>query len=210
MHSSPTAGHSGYYQTLHRAKGDFYWLGMKADIKAFVCECDTCQRNKLENLKPTGFLQLLPIPERAWADISMDFIEGLPNSHGYTVVLVVVDKLTKYAHFLAISHPYTAVTIAHQFTTHALKLHGLPQTIVSNWDSIFLIYFWSKLFKLQKTTLAHSSAYHPQSEEQTKVVNKCLGQYLRYYCGEQPKSLSTWLSMVVQYLSSLLYPNHTL
>lgn len=132
VHSSPTLGHSGYHKTLHRAQGEFYWPRMKADIKTFVRECDTCQRNKAENLKPAGLLQPLPIPERAWSDISMDFIEGLPNSNGYTVVLVVVDGLTKYAHFNAISHPYTALTFAQQFTNHVLKLHGLPQTIVSD------------------------------------------------------------------------------
>lgn len=134
---------------------------MKADIKPFVCESDTRQRNKSENLKPGGFLQPLPIPERARADISRDFIDGLPNSHGYTVFLVVVDKLNKYAHFLAISHPYTAVIIANKFTSHVLKLHGLPQTIILDRDPIFLCIFWSELFKLQGTTLAHSLAYHP-------------------------------------------------
>lgn len=96
---------------------------------------------KSENLRPTGLLQPLPIPKRAWAKISMDFIEGLLLSNGYTIILAVVDRLTKYAHFLTIFHPYTTVTIAQQLTTHFLKLYGLPQNIVSNRDSIFLSNF---------------------------------------------------------------------
>jgi len=81
-------------------------------------------------------------------DISMDFIEGLPKSNGYSVIMVVVDRLTKFAHFVAVKHPYTASTIAQLFMDNIVKLHGLPNSIVSDRDTIFVSAFWKELFKL--------------------------------------------------------------
>lgn len=112
IHVSPVANHAGYDKTMHRAKKDFYWPGMKVDIKIFIRECDTCQRVKSENVSPAGLLQPLSIPDRPWLSISMDFIEGFPLSMGYNVIWVVVDRLTKYAHLLPLKHPYTTEKLA--------------------------------------------------------------------------------------------------
>ncbi|XP_042950090.1 uncharacterized protein LOC122282205 [Carya illinoinensis] len=99
-HSSPWGGHSGYDKSAHRMRRDFYWPGMKRDLKQFTRACDLCQRVKADNFLPNGLLQPLPIPSQPWTQISMDFIEGLPNSHGYNSLWVVVDRLTKYGHFI--------------------------------------------------------------------------------------------------------------
>jgi hypothetical protein len=195
IHSNPTSGHSGYHKTIHRAKSDFYWTGMRKDIKRFVKECSVCQENKHETTHPAGLLQPLPIPTRAWSDISMDFIEGLPSSQGLSVILVVVDRFTKYGHFLPLSHPYTAAKVAQNFLVNVLKLHGMPKTIVTDRDPVFTSSFWRELFKLQGITLALSSAYHPQSDGQTEALNKCLETYLRCYAGAKPKEWSNWLPM---------------
>jgi hypothetical protein len=195
IHDSPTAGHSGYQKTLHRAKHDFYWPGMRMDVKQYIRGCDMCQRQKNDNLLPSGFLQPLPIPTRVCAEISMDFIEGLPLSQGASVIMVVVDRLNKYAHFLPVAHPFTASKIATLFMNHVFKLHGMPNAIVSDRDAIFTSTFWQELFRIQGITLAMSSAYHPQSDGQIEIVNKCLEHYLRCYAGEQPKSWSVWLAM---------------
>jgi len=98
----------------------------------------------------------------------MDFVEGLPKSDDYSVIVVVVDRLTKYAHFLPTKHPYTASMIAKLFLDTIVKLHGLPKTIVSDRDPIFLSNFWKELFRIYQVKLAMSTAYHPQSDGQTE------------------------------------------
>lgn len=134
VHASPVGGHSGTERTYRRAKRSFHWRGMKKDIYTFVAECDVCQRNKTETVGSPGLLQPLPIPDRVWSDISMDFIEGLPLSQGKSVILVVVDRLSKYVHFMPLSHPFTAVEVAKVFLDNVYKLHGMPSSIVSDRD----------------------------------------------------------------------------
>lgn len=94
--------------TIKRVCTDFFWKGLRSFMHRYICECDTCQRVKGENISPIGLLQPLPILERNWTDISMDFIEGLSRSQGCEVILVVIDLLSKYAHFMCLAHPYTA------------------------------------------------------------------------------------------------------
>jgi len=113
----------------------------------------------------------------------MDFIEGLPRSRGKDTILVVVDRLSKYAHFLALSHPFIAATMAQLYFEHIFKLHGLPKTIVTDRDRIFLSHFWQELFSLLKVALHMSTCYHPQSDGQIEVVNRCLEGVLKVYDG---------------------------
>lgn len=121
---------------------------MIKDIKKHVKEYDTCLRQKVESLAPMGHLQPLSIPKQPWVYISMDFIEGLPKSHHFDVIFVVVDRLTKYAHFIPLSHPYIAAKVASLFLQHVIKLHGIPKSIVNHRDPTFTGHFWAELFKL--------------------------------------------------------------
>ena len=114
---------------------------MKQDVDNFVKQCNICQHAKHSLQHPMGLLQPLPIPEGVWQNLTMDFIEGLLKSEGCTVILVIVDRLTKYAHFLPVKYPYTAATIAQLFMDHVVKLHGLPASIVSDRDTIFVSHF---------------------------------------------------------------------
>lgn len=181
-------------EALTRLKHNFLWSGMRGMVKDYLKECDVCQRFKNDCMKPSGLLQPLPIPTRIWTDISMDFIEGLPSSNGYSVIMVVVDRLTKYAHFVALKHPFSAATVAKAFITNVVRLHGIPTSIVSDRDKVFLSSFWQALFQLQGTQLCMSSSYHPQSDGQTEVMNRTLEQYLRCFTGDQPRKWVEWLS----------------
>ena len=112
----------------------------------------------------------------------MDFIVALPKFEGKSVIMVVVDRLTKYAHFCVLSHPFKASTIASAFMETIQKLHGNPKIIVSDNDPIFTGNFWTELLSCLGTQLAHISSYHPQSDGQTEIVNKCLEGYLSSFC----------------------------
>lgn len=168
---------------------------MKRDVDSYIKQCTICQQAKHSNTHPAGLLQPLPIPSGVWTDLSMDFIEGLPKSEGYSVILVVVDRFTKFAHFIPVKHPYTAITIAQLFFDNIVKLHGLPKTIVSDRDTIFVSNFWKELFKKHKVELNFTTAYHPQSDGQTERVNQCLEMFLRCAVQDSPKNWKAWLSL---------------
>jgi hypothetical protein len=107
-------------------------------------------------------LQPLEVPSRVWEDISLDFIEGLPKVHGKSVILTVVDHFSKYAHFIALSHPYTTISVARAFFEGIVRLHGFPSSIVSDRDPVFTGHVWRDLFKLAGVQLKMSTAFHPQ------------------------------------------------
>lgn len=193
FHSSPSGGHSGYLRTYRRMAGTLYWQGMMKRVQEFVKACDTCQRQKYAATTPSGLLQPLPIPVLVWSEISMDFITNLPKSNGYEAILVVVDRLSKYSHFIPLKHPFTARSIASIFVKEVVRLHGVPESILSDRDPLFVSIFWKELFKLIGTVLKMSSAYHPQTDGQTEVVNRCLEAYLRCFISDQPKSWAHWI-----------------
>jgi hypothetical protein len=148
FHSSALGGHPGIQATYQRLKKMFYWQGMKQDVDSYVKQCAVCQQAKHELCKYPGLLSPLPVPQSSWTAISMDFIEGLPASNGYTVILVIVDRFIKYGHFFSIKHPYTASSVAQIFLDNIVKLHGVPNSIVSDRDKVFTSAFWTTLFKL--------------------------------------------------------------
>ena len=124
-----------------------------------VRECSLCQQNKIEHTHPASLLQPLPIPKQKWESISMDFITGLPKVQGRDCLYVVVDKLTKFAHFFAISSDYSVAQVVELFFREVFRLHGLPKTIVSDRDKKFTGAFWQDIFQLVGNELAMSTSY---------------------------------------------------
>lgn len=193
FHDSVVGGHSDFLPTYKRLTGELYWKGMKNDVKKYVEKCVTCQVNKSESVAPTGLLQPLPRPDKIWEDVSMDFIEGLPVSQGVDTIVVVVDRLSKYAHFISLKHPFSAKIVAAAFIKEIVRLHGFPRSIVSDCDKIFVSHFWNEIFRIQGTQLRRSTTFHPQTDGQTERVNHYLETYLRCYCNE-PKKWVQWLA----------------
>lgn len=195
MHSKPIGGHSGFPVTYRRMKQLFAWKGMKEAVKTQLKQCQICLQAKPERVKYPGLLQPLPVPVGAWQVISMDFIEGLPISERYSCILVIVDKFSKYAHFLPLIHPYTAQSVATTFMKNFYKLHGMPKVIISDRDRIFTSLFWEHLFTKSGTELHMSSSYHPQSDGQTERVNQCLEIFLRCFVHSTPSKWAAWLHL---------------
>jgi transposase InsO family protein len=195
LHDSPVGGHSGFPVTLARIKRHFAWPKMRATIKEYVQGCGVCQQAKPDRSKYPGLLQPLETPDAAWDVVTLDFVEGLPISSKFDCILVVVDKLTRYAHFIPLSHPYTAQTVAKEYMDKVFKLHGMPLALVSDRDKVFTSQFWQHLFKASGTQLRMSTAYHPQTDGQTERVNQCMETYLRCFTHACPRQWSRWLAL---------------
>lgn len=162
-------------------------------MQDFVKAYDTCQRQKYAATTHNGLLQPLPIPVLVWSKIPMDFTTFLPKSNGFEAILVVVDRLSKYSHFIPLKHPFTTRSIAVIFVKEVVRLHGIPESMLSDRDPFFVSIFWKELFKLVGTVLKMSSAYHPQTDGQTEVINRCLEAYLRCFITDQPKTWAHWI-----------------
>jgi hypothetical protein len=187
------AGHEGVEKTVNRWRASFYNPHVLRRVREFVKSCSVCQRNKTEHLHPDGLLQPLPVPSQIWSDISMDFIIGFPKVGGKSVILTVVDRFSKFAHFVPLSHPYTAASVAKVFFDNIVRLRGFPSSIVSDRDPIFTSNFGTELFRLAGVKLHLSSAFHPQSDGQSEVVNRIITMYLRCLAGDRPRLWLQWL-----------------
>jgi hypothetical protein len=171
-HLSRYSIHPGSTKMYQDLKQHYWWTKMNIEIARYVAKCDTFRRVKAIHMKAARTLQSLPIPTWKWEDISMDFIVGLPRiAEGFDSIWVIIDRLTKTAHFLPVKTYYPVITYAQIYVARILSLHGLPKTIVSDRGPQFVSKFWEELHKSLGTKLLHSSAYHPQTSGQTEMVN---------------------------------------
>ena len=188
VHEGSMGGHFGIQNTLDILAKHFYWPRMLGTMGKHVLRCKTCLKAKVTFHK--GEYLPLPIPQRLWEHISMDFMMALPKTRrGKDSIMVVVDRFSKMAPFIACTKVDDAQGIARLYFSEIVRLHGIPKTIVSDRDSKFLSYFWKSLWKMLGTKLLFSTAYHPQNDGQTEVTNRTLGTLLRVLVS---KNLKDW------------------
>jgi len=168
-HDSKIAGHFGTYKTIGRVRANFYWPKMDENITEYVRSCNVCQRNKVIRHKKFGLLEPLEVPMRPWTAISIDFIVGLPKSDVYTKIWVIVDRFSKMAHFIPLRMEEHIKELALTFVKEIWRLHGLPESIVSDRDTRFTSKFWTSLMQLLQVKL------NPLPHSTLKLMGKLKG-----------------------------------
>ena len=192
-HDSPVAGHPGRAKTLELLSRQYYWPQMYRDVDRYVRNCHTCQRSRTARHAPYGILRPLPIPERAWRDVAMDFVTGLPWSKGRNAILVVICCLTKMRHLIPCTDTITAEGLARRYIKYVAKTHGLPKTITSDRGSLFTSKFWKALCARWGIDIRLSTAFHPQTDGQTEKANAVMERYLRAYINYLQDDWAEWL-----------------
>ncbi|GAU45188.1 hypothetical protein TSUD_178810 [Trifolium subterraneum] len=196
-HKSGLSIHPGLVKMYQDLKKLFWWPRMHKEIAEYVYACLVCQKSKIEHQKPSGLLQPLFIPEWKWDSIAMDFVGGLPKTtKGNEVIWVVVDRLTKSAHFVAIKIGTLVPKLAEIYVEQIIRLHGIPSSIVSDRDPKFTSRFWESLQEALGTKLRLSSAYHPQTDGQSERTIQSLEDLLRACVLEQGESWDSCLPLI--------------
>lgn len=184
-HDDPLAGHFGKNRTTELLKRKFHWVNLKNDVEEYIKGYAICQGAIAPRYRPYSKLENLPIPPRPFAELTMDFITGLPEAifqlETVDAILVVVDRFTKYCLFFPVSKTINAAELAELFHNKVELKFGPPDGIVSDRGSVFTSKFWSKLCFLSHVKLRLSTAFHPQTDGQTERINQTLKYYLRYF-----------------------------
>src|SRR5260370_5487476 len=157
---------------------EFHWLGLQKTIADYVKSCTSCAQAKSPCHKQYGKLKQLPIPAHTWSSISMDFIEQLPKSSGYSAILVIMDRLTKQTIFIPTYDTVDAPRVTWIFLAHVFLKHGVPAHVTSDQGSEFISHFFHSLGKLLQMHLHFTLGYHPEGDGQTEWANQVLEQYL--------------------------------
>ena len=185
-HDNSLAGHYGIKKTCKLLTQKYYWPILRHNVEAYVKSYDVCLALKAVRHKPYGDLQSLPVPTHRWKDLSMDFVTGLPISadwkgDSYDSILVIVDRLTKMVHYEPVKITINAPGLAEVIIDIVVRHHGLPDSIVTDRGSLFTSKFWSSLCYFLGIKKRLSTAFHPQTDSQTKRQNSTIEAYLRVF-----------------------------
>jgi transposase InsO family protein len=193
IHDSHLTGHPGKNVMTGIISRTYFWPGMSKDIQKFVRNCRACGRNTVWRTRKQGLLHPLPVPERSWTEISMDFVTGLPKtSNRYENILVITDRLSKGAVFIP-TKGRSSEELAKVFIKYYIAYHSLPRAIVSDRGDEFVQGVWSWICKLLNIKQRLSTAYHPETDGSTERMNQVLEEYLRHHCSYFQTDWDEWL-----------------
>jgi len=195
-HDTPVGGHGGRWKTIELIGRNYWWPGITKKVRRYVDRCDICQRYKNQSKAPAGKLMPNTIPEKPWSHISADFITRLPLAQGYDTILVVCDRFSKIVHFIATTEKTSAEGLAKLFWDHIWKLHGLPESIISDRGVQFAVGMIKELNNLLGIQTKLLMAYHPQTDGQMERINQELEQYLRVFIDHRQEQWLDWLGTV--------------
>uniref|UniRef100_A0A8K9UP97 Gypsy retrotransposon integrase-like protein 1 n=1 Tax=Oncorhynchus mykiss TaxID=8022 RepID=A0A8K9UP97_ONCMY len=185
-HTSPSSGHPGIGRTMRCLDGRYWWPTLAKDVRIYVSSCSVCAQCKAPRHLPRGKLQPLPVPQRPWSHLSVDFLTDLPPSQGYTTILVVVDRFSKSCRLLPLPGLPTALQTAEALFTHVFRHYGVPEDIVSDRGPQFTSRVWKAFMERLGISVSLTSGFHPESNGQVERVNQDVGRFLRSYCQDRP------------------------
>jgi len=192
-HDTLVGEYGGQWKTVELVTQNFWWPGVTKEVKQYIERCDSCQRNKNYIEQPADKLMPNLISEKPWTYILADFITKLPLAQGYDSILVVVDKLTKMVHFIPTTEKTLAEGLARLFRDNIWKLHGLPESIISDRGPQFVVGLMRKLNRMLGIENKILTVFYPQTDEQTERVNQELEQYLRMFINHRQEQWPDWL-----------------
>ena len=193
-HDVLAAGHGGRWKTVELVTRNYWWPGVTRDIGKYVEGCDLYQRMKNRTEEPAGKLKLSEVPQKMWTHLTVDFITKLLVVAGKDAILVVCDRLSKMTHFVATTEGTSAERLVRLYWDNVWKLHGLPESMVSDRGPQFVAELMKELNKMLRIKTKLLTAFHPQTDGQTERMNQELEQYLRFFIEHRQKDLPEWLA----------------
>ncbi|KAK3517148.1 hypothetical protein QTP86_003930, partial [Hemibagrus guttatus] len=205
VHEAPSSGHPGIHRSTQLTRRRFWWPSLGSDVEEYVLACPTCAQSRTSRHLPEGLLEPLPIPRRPWSHLSVDFLTDLPDSGGFTAVMVVVDRFSKGCRLIPLDGLPTAMQTADAMFQHVFRNFGLPEDIVSDRGPQFTSRVWGALCGRLGIGVSLSSGYHPQSNGQAERLNQEIGRFLRSYCSREQHRWSEFLPWAEYAQNSLIH-----
>ncbi|KAK3569123.1 hypothetical protein QTP86_024496 [Hemibagrus guttatus] len=205
VHEAPSSGHPGTRRSAQLVSRQFWWPSLGSDVEDFVRQCATCAQAWTSRQRPEGLLEPLPVPRRPWSHLSVDFLTDLPDSGGFTAIMVVVDRFSKGCKLVPLKGLPTAMQTADAMFTHVFRNFGLPEDIVSDRGPQFTSRVWRALCARLDIGVSLSSSHHPQSNGQAERLNQEIGRFLRSYCSREQQRWSEFLPWAEYAQNSLMH-----
>lgn len=205
VHTSLSAGHPGIQQTITLIRNSFWWSELTKDVTSYVKSCSACAQSKPPKDLPAGLLEPLPIPQRPWSHLSVDFVSDLPNSNNFTTILVIIDHFSKARHLVLLKGLPTAMETATALFHHVFRVYGSTEDTVTDRGPQFTSRVWQEFCKLLDINVSLTSGYHPLANGQVERLNQEIGRYFRSYCSREQQRWSEFLPWAEYAQNSIIH-----